>query len=278
MEKISTAPAQGDTQKSQKSKMPRILERRPNRPAASRRQQYHRAHARNIQAMLKALDCLDHRGCRRSQLGESLHRALHGGDGCARTATHRAAVGVQVAEGTSLSSVEVQTGLPSDSIRDKLSFLTDELGAMRKLMDQAMELLAAVNKEAAAEAAATESAAVININSELLKVQQQHREAIELLEVHKTARAELDVLIIQGEQEQERLHHEVVAQYIKGRRPPSLEACICISYEEEDSAEVEAEDVNEDAKEDQEVAPVRARATGRGKVACLVKTFEGHRI
>lgn len=46
--------------------------RRPNRSAASRRQQYARAHARVIQTLLRDFAALQHRGCQPTALGQAL--------------------------------------------------------------------------------------------------------------------------------------------------------------------------------------------------------------
>lgn len=59
--------------------------KRQNRSAAGRRQQYDRAHARVVQTLIKGFTALDHRGCRRTKLGDSLFLLLsahadHGAD------------------------------------------------------------------------------------------------------------------------------------------------------------------------------------------------------
>ena len=54
----------------------RAHRRRPNRPANARREQYARAHARVAQTLVKDLLALNHRGCRRSKLGDVLLRLL----------------------------------------------------------------------------------------------------------------------------------------------------------------------------------------------------------
>ena len=46
--------------------------KRPNRSAAARRDQYDRAHARVAQTLIKSFVALDHRGCRRTKLGNAL--------------------------------------------------------------------------------------------------------------------------------------------------------------------------------------------------------------
>jgi len=46
--------------------------KRPNRSAAERREQYDRAHAKVAQTLIKGLMALEHRGCRRTKLGDAL--------------------------------------------------------------------------------------------------------------------------------------------------------------------------------------------------------------
>ena len=46
--------------------------KRPNRSAADRREQYDRAHARVAQTLVKGFLALNHRGCRRTKLGDAL--------------------------------------------------------------------------------------------------------------------------------------------------------------------------------------------------------------
>ena len=46
--------------------------KRPNRPAAQRREQYERAHAKVAQTLIKGLTALNHRGCQRTKLGDAL--------------------------------------------------------------------------------------------------------------------------------------------------------------------------------------------------------------
>ena len=53
-----------------------MARQRPNRPAAQRRQQYDRAHARVAETLIKGLMSLNHRGCRRTKLGEALLHLL----------------------------------------------------------------------------------------------------------------------------------------------------------------------------------------------------------
>lgn len=50
--------------------------RQPNRPAAARREQYARAQARVAQTLVKSFLALNHRGCRRSKIGDVLLRLL----------------------------------------------------------------------------------------------------------------------------------------------------------------------------------------------------------
>ena len=50
--------------------------RRPNRPATERREQYARAQARVTQTLVKSFMALNHRGCRRSKIGDVLLRLL----------------------------------------------------------------------------------------------------------------------------------------------------------------------------------------------------------
>lgn len=53
--------------------------RRPNRSAAGRRAQYDRAHAKSIQLMLRTMKSMEHRGCKKSRMGNALCRALSEG-------------------------------------------------------------------------------------------------------------------------------------------------------------------------------------------------------
>ena len=46
--------------------------KRQNRSAAGRREQYDRAHARVAQTLIKGFMALDHRGCKRTKLGDAL--------------------------------------------------------------------------------------------------------------------------------------------------------------------------------------------------------------
>jgi len=50
--------------------------KRPDRSARARREQYARAHARVAQTLVKGLMALNHRGCRRSKIGDALLRLL----------------------------------------------------------------------------------------------------------------------------------------------------------------------------------------------------------
>ena len=79
------------------------------------------------------------------------------------------------------------------------------------------------------------------------------------------------MLIAQGEQEQERLHQESVALFLKVHRP-FLEVSAPADIIEISSDE-EPEDMEGDSKQGEEVRAVSHRGE---KVARLVKTFEGH--
>ena len=50
--------------------------KRPDRTAASRREQYKRAEARCIQSIMRKFQALQHRGCQASKLGAALQQAL----------------------------------------------------------------------------------------------------------------------------------------------------------------------------------------------------------
>ena len=121
------APAQG--------KKPR----RPNRSAASRRQQYHRAQARCVQTLLKAMDSIHHRGCKRTHLGESLVQALRQGGPC--PVPHRASVGVQAG-----SDTEPLNGPVNDTCREvqdvaERKLLVESIDDMARIMSKEMKAL-----------------------------------------------------------------------------------------------------------------------------------------
>ena len=50
--------------------------KRPNRPAAARRQQYERAHAKSVQVLLRSFQALRHRGCQPTRFGKALRALL----------------------------------------------------------------------------------------------------------------------------------------------------------------------------------------------------------
>lgn len=54
-------------------------EKRTNRSARQRKEQYGRAHARAVQLLLRNSCCLEHRGCQHTKLGEVLHHSLASG-------------------------------------------------------------------------------------------------------------------------------------------------------------------------------------------------------
>lgn len=143
--------------------------RRPNRPARSRRQQYRRSQARNVQELLRVMVSLDHRGCRRSQLGESLFKVLQEG-GCRAGGGLLAKAEVRgQAEEKEAVVLHHMEGKEKDahSIHEKLNVLTDEFGALQKPMEKAKELLTAVKQEAAADTQAAEEVAKADVAAEV---------------------------------------------------------------------------------------------------------------
>ena len=115
-----------------------MSQKRPNRTARQRKEQYRRAHARDAQSLLRCFKCMEHRGCQRTLLGEALFVALHGAGpiGGKPAGVQMACDVAQASTQTVPQEVRLVDNLAACG---KLSSLFDEVVALQKFVKEAMK-------------------------------------------------------------------------------------------------------------------------------------------
>lgn len=127
-----------------------MSQKRPNRTASQKKEQYRRAHARAAQSLMHCFKCMEHRGCQRTLLGEALFVALHGAGPIGGKPA-----GVQVACDVAQASIQTESQevrlvdnlaasvvCTADMVQDidgKLSSLFDEVAALQKFVKEAIQ-------------------------------------------------------------------------------------------------------------------------------------------